>query len=60
MRRASTGLSGELEPFDEIRFAKEARTEVVGLFPNLGALLRLVGAVRVEAHDESRVSVERR
>jgi putative transposase len=44
------------------RLNKEAqrRTDVVGVLPNPAALLRLAGAVMVQAHDESQVTAERR
>ena len=58
-RSRTPKLIWSTNPLERLNKEIKRRTDVVGVFPNPEALLRLAGAVLVEAHDEWQVSDRR-
>jgi putative transposase len=58
-RSRTPKLIWSTNPLERLNKEIKRRTDVVGVFPNPEALLRLAGAVLVEAHDEWQISDRR-
>lgn len=50
-RKASNGIP-DTNPLERLNKEVKRRADVVGIFPNEGAIIRLIGAVLLEANDE--------
>jgi putative transposase len=50
-RKAGTGIP-DTNPLERLNKEVKRRADVVGIFPNEGAIIRLIGAVLLEANDE--------
>ena len=50
-RKASTGIP-DTNPLERLNGEIKRRSEVVGIFPNEAAVIRLIGALLLEQNDE--------
>jgi putative transposase len=50
-RKARNGIP-DTNPLERLNKEVKRRADVVGIFPNEGAIVRLIGAVLLEANDE--------